>query len=167
MTGRKQRSDYSQQPRRDRRDEAHVSDPYRARGKWKEPTVCPECNAVFHKGRWQWGAAEPGAEQHLCPACQRIRDRVPAGQLTLSGPFFAEHRDEILHLVRNTEANARSEHPLERIMNITDEADQTVVTLTDSHLTHGVGEALRHAYHGELDSRYTDEDDLLRVTWSR
>ena len=78
MTGRKYRSDVPHEPRRDRMDEERVSDPYRSRGKWKEPTTCPECNAIFTHGHWQWGAAVPGAEQHLCPACQRIRDRVPA-----------------------------------------------------------------------------------------
>ena len=167
MTGRRTRTDSSHQPRRDRMAEERVSDPYRARGKWPEPTICPGCSAIFHHGHWAWGAAEPGAEQHLCPACQRIRDRVAAGQLTLSGPFFTEHRDEILHLVRNTEAKAKAEHPLERIIDVKDEGEQTVVTFTDSHLTHGIGEALRHAYHGELGSHYTDEGDLLRVTWSR
>jgi len=102
-----------------------------------------------------------------CPACQRIRDRVPAGQLTLSGPFFVEHREEILHLVRHTESKARAEHALERIIEVKEGADQTVVTLTGTHLTHGIGEALHHAYHGELDTHYTDEGDLLRVAWSR
>lgn len=167
MTGRKTPGNYSHQPRRDRMYEEHVTDPYRARGKWKEPTTCPECGAIFIQGRWQWGAAQAGAEQHLCPACQRIRDRVPAGQLRLSGDFFAAHRDEIINLVRNTEANARAQHPLERIVEIKDEADHTMVTFTDAHLTHGAGEALHHAYQGELDSRYTDEGDLLRVAWSR
>ena len=167
MTGRRQRTDYSHQPRRDRMDEERVSDPYRARGKWPEPTTCPECGAVFHHGHWEWGAAPEGAEQHLCPACQRLRDRVPAGQLTLSGKFFAAHHEEVLHLVRNAESKARAEHPLERIMDVKEETDHTVVTVTDSHLAHGIGEALHHAYHGELDSHYTDEDGLLRVTWSR
>jgi hypothetical protein len=167
MTGRKTPSDVMHQPRRDRMDEERVSDPYRARGKWQEPTTCPGCNAVFHHGHWQWGAAAAGAEQHLCPACQRIRDRVPAGQLTLRGPFFTAHREEILHLVRNTEAKARAAHPLERVIEIKEEADQTVATFTDAHLTHGIGQALHHAYHGELDSHYTDEGDLLRVAWSR
>jgi hypothetical protein len=148
-------------------DQERVSDPYRARGKWPEPTTCPGCGAIFHHGHWQWGEATQGAEQHLCPACQRVRDRVPAGQLTLSGEFFNAHRDEILHLVRNAESKARSEHPLERIMDIEQEDDRAVVTFTDAHLVHGIGEALRHAYQGELDSRYTDEDALLRVSWTR
>lgn len=167
MTGPRKRTDTSHQPRRDRMDEERVSDPYRARGKWPEPTTCPECGVIFHEGRWQWGTAQPGAAQHLCPACQRIHDRVPAGQLTLSGQFFAEHHEEILHLVHNAESKERAEHPLERIMDIKEEADHTVVTFTDRHLVHGIGEALHHAYHGELDSHYTDEDDLLRVAWSR
>lgn len=167
MTGQKKTGSPTYQPRRDRMDAERVSDPYRARGKWPEPTACPECRAIFRDGRWQWGVAEPGAAHHLCPACQRIRDRVPAGQLTLSGGFFAAHREEIMHLVRNTEAKAKAEHPLERIIDIKDEAAHTVITFTDSHLVHGIGEALHHAYHGELDSHYTEESDLLRIAWSR
>jgi len=167
MTGRRNRNDPSHQPRRDRMDEEHVTDPYRARGKWKDPTVCPECGATFHDGRWQWGQATPEAEQHLCPACQRVRDRVPAGELTLTGPFFIEHREQIMHLVRNTEGKARAEHVLQRIMEVREEPDRTIVTLTDSHLTHGIGEALHHAYHGQLESEYTDEAGLLRVSWAR
>ena len=147
--------------------EERVADPYRARGKWPEPTQCPECSAIFHQGRWQWGEGAQEAEQHLCPACQRTRDRVPAGELTLGGAFFTEHRQEILNLIHNAESAARAEHPLERIMDIEEGEDRTVVTFTDAHLVHGVGEALRHAYQGELDSRYTDEDVLLRVSWSR
>lgn len=167
MTGRKKRGDFMQQPRRDRMDSERVSDPYRDRGKWPEPTSCPDCGAILHHGHWEWGTAAAGAEQHLCPACHRTRDRVPAAQLTLSGKFFAEHRDEILHLVRNTEAAAKAEHALERIMDIKDDAAGTVITFTDAHLVHRIGKALQHSYQGELDSHFTDEGDLARVAWSR
>ena len=167
MTEPRRRADSSHQPRRDSLYEERVTDPYRARGKWPEPTTCPQCGAIFHHGRWQWGAAAPAAEPHLCPACQRIRDRVPAGELTLGGAFFTAHRPEILNLIHHAESAARAEHPLERIMAIEEGEDRTVITFTDAHLTHGIGEALRHAYQGELDSRYPDQDTLLRVSWSR
>jgi len=155
------------QARGDRTAVERVSDPYRAAAKWPEPTSCPECGAIFHHGRWQWGEAAANAEHHLCPACQRVRDRVPAGELTLSGAFFNDHRDEVLHLVHNTATRARAEHPLQRMIESKDDGAHTVITFTDSHLVHGIGEALRHAYHGDLDSRWTDEGDLLRVAWRR
>jgi len=167
MPGHRQYDDYAAHPRRDRMDEQHVSDPYRARGKLPEPTVCPACGAMYHRGRWQWGTVPVGAEEHLCPACVRIRDRLPAGQLTLSGEFFKDHRTEILRLVRSVEVAARAEHPLERIIGINDAGDRTVVTFTDSHLVYRIGKALHAGYHGELDAPYTDEGDLARVSWNR
>ena len=167
MTAHVRRRDSKRQPRGDRTAVERVSDPYRVRGKWPEPTMCPQCNAIYHRGRWQWGVAAPDAERHLCPACLRIRDRLPAGRLTLSGDFYRRHRDEISHLVHNAEAKARVEHPLERIMDVVEEANQTVITFTDGHLARGIGAALHHAYGGELDSLYTDKTDLLRVAWKR
>lgn len=167
MPGHRQHDDPSAHPRRDRMDAERVSDPYRARGKPAEPTTCPECHAIFHRGRWQWGTPQSGAAEHLCPACLRIRDRVPAGEVTLSGAFYAEHRDEILALVRNIEATARAEHPLARIIDISDTDAGSVVTCTDGHLAHRIGKALASAYHGTLDAPFTDEGDLARVTWRR
>ena len=90
MPGPTERTDFVHQPRRDSMYQERISDPYRARGKWPEPTTCPECGAIFHDGHWQWGDEDKAAEQHLCPACQRVRDRIPAAQLTVGGDFFAE-----------------------------------------------------------------------------
>lgn len=142
-------------------------DPYHSKRKLKEPTVCKECSAVFHKGRWSWGDEPEGAHKDMCPACHRIHDKIPAGFLTLSGDFFNQHKDEIIHLVRNTEEKQKAEHPLQRVMAIEDEQDKTVITFTDAHLTRAAGEAIHHAYKGDLQYQYTSEDILLRVTWAR
>ena len=139
MTGPRRRDDYSHQPRRDSMYEERVTDPYRARGKWPEPTTCPECGAIFHDGRWQWREAVQEAEQHLCPACQRMRDRVPAGELTLSGAFFTDHRQEILNLIHNAETEVRAEHPLERIMDIEEGEDRTVITFVKLNIKMCIG----------------------------
>lgn len=169
MTGRHKSGDYVHQPRRDRMYEAHVQDPYQAREKPPEPTACPDCGLVFHHGRWQWGDAPADAHAHRCPACSRIHDRVPAGILTLGGEFFAAHRDEIMHLVRNSEAREKAEHPLERIMGIEDREVESgvVITYTGIHLTKGTAEALHAAYQGELDYQYTDRDGVLHISWQR
>jgi len=153
--------------RRDRMVQETRHDPYQAKHKLPEPTVCPQCGAVFHDGRWQWLARPAGADEEMCPACHRIHDGYPAGFVTVEGSFFKQHREELLHLVRNEETRAKAEHPLKRIMQIEDKDDGLLVTTTDIHLARGIGEALHHAYQGELEYHYNERENLLRVVWSR
>ena len=142
-------------------------DAYKSKGKLPEPTVCPQCGAVFHEGRWQWRQAPAGAHQETCPACHRIHDDYPAGFLTLEGEFFHAHRDEIMHLVHNVEKRERAEHPLKRIMAVEETKNGgALVSTTDIHLARGIGEALHHAYQGELKFHYNSEEILLRVNWT-
>ena len=140
-------------------------DTYKAKGKFPEPTVCPQCGAVFHKGRWQWRQPPASAHQETCPACHRIHDHYPAGFLSLKGPFFQAHRGEIMHLVHNEEKRERTEHPLKRIMAVEEQDDATLVTTTDIHLARRIGEALHHAYQGDLEFHYNPAENLLRVSW--
>lgn len=167
MTGPRKSEDYLRHGRKDRMLKELDHDPYHSKRKIKEPNECPECNAVFHNGRWTWNAAPPGAGHQLCPACQRIKDRVPAAFLTLSGEFLTEHRDEIENLIRNYEERERAERPLKRIIGSEEEESGVVFTFTDAHLARGIGDALQSAYKGELDYQYSKEDIMLRVSWSR
>ncbi len=144
-----------------------VHDAYKAKRKLHEPTVCPQCSAIFHEGRWQWGKVPANASQEMCPACHRIKDHYPAGFLTLQGEFFVRHRAEIMHLVHNVETRERTEHPLNRIMAIEEKDGEALVTTTDIHLARGIGEALYHAYQGDLELHYNPEEFLLRVSWAR
>lgn len=167
MTGRNKTKDPSHQPRRDRMYEEHVQDPYVARGKPPEPSACPECGAVFHKGRWQWGETPADADEHLCPACQRIEDDMPAGILVLEGDFLAAHREEIVSLIYNVGAREKAEHPLERIMDANEEDGELVVRFTGGHLARGAGEAVHHAYQGDLEIHPADRDGVVRLYWRR
>jgi len=144
-----------------------VHDTYQTKGKLPEPAVCPQCNAVFHKGRWQWLEMPANAHQHNCPACQRILEHQPAGFLTLEGDFFVAHRDEIASLIHNVEKKEKAEHPLKRIMATEEEDNGVVITTTDIHLARGIGEAIHHAYQGDLEFHYNVAENLLRVNWSR
>lgn len=160
--------DVAKHGRQDRLIKERVHDPYMTRRKPTEPTVCPECRVVFSSGRWQWLPEVPeGAHQELCPVCQRIRDRVPAGFLTLSGEFFNQHRDEIMRLVHNKVEAQQAQHPMKRLMGVEDQGEGVVVTFTDRHLPRGVGEAIERAYEGDLDIHYTEEAGIVRVYWQR
>lgn len=142
-------------------------DPYNFDRKYPEPSVCTDCGAVFHKGRWRWETAPEGAHEQLCPACQRIHDGQPAGILTISGDFFLEHKQEVMGVIHNLEKKEKAEHPLQRVISIEEQDSSVVVSLTDIHLTRAIGDALHHAYEGELDYEYVDKETVFRASWTR
>jgi len=141
-----------------------ILDPYQAKHKPHEPSACPQCGAVYHQGRWQTGQALEDAQPHLCPACRRIGDRLPAGLVTLHR--VPEHlKEQIVGLVRNEEAAEKGEHPLNRVIAIEHAGDDMIVSTTDIHLPRRVGEALKRAYHGELETKFDDNAYFVRLDW--
>ncbi len=142
-------------------------DPYRSQQKLPEPTRCPDCGAVFQAGGWRWSTV--GGEAHVarCSPCQRIHDRFPAGYLTIAGAFASEHRGEILRIAHGHEVREREEHPLQRIMDITEEDNGQVITTTDTHLARGIGESLRNALGHMLEVKYGAAESVVRVSWLR
>jgi hypothetical protein len=42
-------------------------DKYKAKGKPREPSLCRECKAVYHKGRWVWGLVLSESHEVICP----------------------------------------------------------------------------------------------------
>lgn len=145
-----------------------LDDSYKTRAKYAEPTACPECNAVYHDGRWQWLALPSAPTWELCPACQRIRDDMPAGFVNAEGNFLKEHRLEIRSLVSHVGEKEKASRPLNRIIEMIDtNEDALLVKTTDAHLARAIGEALRHAYQGELKIQQAPDENLARVHWRR
>lgn len=167
----KQPFDFGFHPiRRDQLRQEREHDSYKQKQKPPEPSACPECQAFYHAGRWQWGIKPAGAHEHLCPACQRTHDEYPAGFVYVAGDFFTHHRQEMISLIQHHAQKERAEHPLSRIMAIQEDqmnGGGIIITTTDLHLARDLGDALHHAYQGELDFHYNDSEKLLRVHWKR
>jgi NMD protein affecting ribosome stability and mRNA decay len=142
-------------------------DPYRETKKPADLTDCTECGACYRDGRWTWRKAPAGSPRGLCPACRRIRDDYPGGYLSLEGGFVRQHAHEIRGLVHNVEEREKSEHPLHRLIAVSEHEDGLLITTTDPHLAHAIGKALHHAYQGELEAAYSDDESLVRATWRR
>ena len=146
---------------------AERHDPYERGGKYREPTQCSGCGAIWHRGRWQWGAVPVGAETAVCPACRRIHDKLPAGTIVLEGDFVAAHREDLVRLARNEAEHEGREHPLHRLMHVAETPERVVMETTDIHLPQRIGEAVQGAYDGDLDVRYGDNEYTARVVWRR
>lgn len=142
-------------------------DPYKPIKKPHEPTVCPQCGAVWSEGRWRWSARPAGAHEELCQACHRIKDHYPAGIVTLSGPLVAQHKAEMIRLARHQEETEKKEHPLNRIIDIEEDADRIVINTTDIHLPRRIAEAQKRAWHGKAEFHYDEDGYFVRVTWHR
>lgn len=144
------------------------SDTYGLRGKLTAPTACPACGAVYRGGRWTWGPPPADAHRTLCPACRRTEDGYPAGVVFVEGDFATSRREEIVALARHVEEREKQEHPLKRIMRVEEpERGRLEIATTDARLARGIGEALHHAYQGELEYDMADAETLLRVHWRR
>ena len=152
---------------REQRMRDKTGDSYELDAKLPEPTSCPKCGATYRKGRWTWSKAPAGAHRTKCPACRRVEDRFPAGFVTLSGPFLAAHRAEVLNVVKARETRARADYPMQRIIAVENADPDVLVTTTDSHLARTIAQALHEAFKGELEMRYSRDENFVRALWRR
>jgi NMD protein affecting ribosome stability and mRNA decay len=146
--------------------EDHILDPYQRQQKLDDDTICPQCGAVYQKGRWQWGTRPENGHEALCPACRRINDKFPAGVVELRGPLGPQQKDEIIHLARHQEEAEKGEHPLNRIINIDEDTNGIVIKTTDIHLTRRIGEAVERTFHGSLNEDFDEGGYFVRVNWT-
>ncbi|HXS39098.1 MAG TPA: BCAM0308 family protein [Stellaceae bacterium] len=142
-------------------------DPYKAIKKPDEPTVCPQCGAVYRDGRWNWSERPTGAHEVLCQACHRINDHYPAGVITFTGAFVAQHKDEMLRLARHQEEIEKKEHPANRIIDIEEGPEQLVINTTDIHLPRRIVEAQKRTWRGKSEYHYDEHGYFVRANWHR
>lgn len=150
------------------------TDSYLPKGAPGKVVVCRGCHALSTGKRWILDEAAYAkhlragtARQVFCPACEKMRDGYPGGQVTLKGPFLAEHREEILRIIANEEKRARGFNPLHRIMSISDENRRLEITTTDEKLAQRIGRELRKACGGTVAYGWSHNNKFLRVQWER
>ena|SRR5215469_9907855 len=145
--------------------EDHIRDPYQLRQNLSDHTIRPQCGALYHNGRWQWALRPEEGPEVLCSACRRINDKSPAGIVTFHGGFAPQQVNEIVHLARHQEEAEKSEHPLNRIISVDEEAEGIVIYTPDIHLPRRIGEAAKRAFHGTLQEHFDKGGYFVRIDW--
>jgi NMD protein affecting ribosome stability and mRNA decay len=153
--------------RRDRLIKQKRHDAYEEKLKLPDPTLCTECGVLYTDGRWVWTGTEDAVNETVCPACRRIAERNPAGFVTVRGEFYKARMDEVENLVHNAEKAETLQHPMERLVEVTREAEGLLVTTTGVHLARRVGDALSRAYGGDYSIEYLDDEKRVRISLTR
>jgi hypothetical protein len=73
----------------------------------------------------------------------------------------------MIRLARHQEEAEKQEHPLNRIISIEEGAQGVMINTTDIHLPRRIGEAVRPAFHGEIEENFEEDGYFVRVTWMR
>jgi hypothetical protein len=150
-----------------REGKGKTADAYHAEQKSSDTMVCKQCGVISFAGKWSWkGPPKADVHEGLCPACQRIRDHYPAGYLELHG-LHANEKEEIRHLLHNVEMTEKAEHPLERLMNVSEEGEVVIVTTTGMHLGRAIAGALGRRFRDRVSIDYPREDNRIRVILQR
>ena len=129
---------------------------------------CSGCGAFHYRRHWTLtpppGLASRTHEQLvLCPACRKIQDKYPGGELTLRG-VEAENRAEIARILRNEESRAREKNPLERIMRMDAANGGWRIETTTKKLAQRLGRSIKKARGGKLSYKWEhDTNKYVRV----
>ena len=150
------------------------TDTYRQKRGPAETAICEKCGMIYKNKRWLLDEAESnrlrgesGITKVVCPACQRIADANPAGVVTLSGEYLLKHEDDILNMIKQTEARSRAKNPLGRIMEINQEKDVLTISTTEDKLAQKLGREVYKAHKGELHYSWSHDLHMVRVNWQR
>lgn len=152
---------------------AVLDDPY-LKQKYKDPTICPSCGAVYTNKRWYFDIKlktkilnEGKYFEKKCPACKKIDDMYYMGVITLTGDFLRQHYEEIVRRIQNEEKKALRINPLERILRLKKESDRlTVETLTDN-LAVRIGKAVYASFKGVLEIKFDSDHSIVHIYWKR
>ncbi len=151
---------------RDRIFRALRHDPYQAKAKYREPTACASCGAIFERGRWKWGETPAGAHEATCPASALIATNCPPD----SWPCPDNSSTRIAPSSCNSPAmRPRANAPSTRCIGSWTSPRRGMGSNLD--LRHTLRAPHRRgsqgAYDGGLDLRFGEDEYSVRVAWTR
>jgi hypothetical protein len=153
----------------------NLPDPYISGKGLPEPTICPTCEAVYHKKHWRFDKAllteakkNPKVHFQKCPADRKIEDHYAMGKVLLSGAFINEHLEELVNIVKSEERMAKENNPLDRLMLVEKRNGGLYVETTSDALATRIGHHLKKSYKGgDEDFKFRLGDKFVEIHWHR
>lgn len=118
--------------------------------------TCPACHAVFDGRKWNSPSHvsrenRDRAEQALCTACKRIRDKVTLGTVYLDGEIIASRTEEILRMIRREEEIEHNRNYCSRILDIRTNGKKMTIRTVNSLLAIHIARQFKKAFKGRME----------------
>ncbi|MFH1709873.1 MAG: BCAM0308 family protein [bacterium] len=152
-----------------------LRDPYITAKGLPEPSICPACNAVYHRKHWRFNdkllaeaKKNKDVQYHKCPADRKIEDKYAMGKVSLTGSFVTEHMDELMNVIKSEERRAKENNPLDRLIFVDKRNGGIYAETTSDALAMRIGHHLKEAYKGgEENFKFRRGDKFVEIDWSR
>jgi hypothetical protein len=146
-------------------------DTYIPRRAPKETVQCTGCGAFYFRRRWTLTVPEEFKRPRrfrpvYCPACRKIKERYPSGELYLLR-IDGEERRDVARILRNEEERAREKNPLERIMRLEAANGDWRIETTTEKLAQRLGRSIKKARGGTLIYKWSHNNKFVRVLWQK
>ena len=146
-------------------------DAYLPRISPEEVIQCRGCGAFYARRRWTLtrpNGFKTAVNAHpvFCPACRRIREHFPSGELRLLGIEPVDKR-EFVRILRNEEERAREKNPLERIMRLEEANGNWKLETTTEKLAQRLGRSIKKARGGKIAYKWGHNNKFVRVIWEK
>lgn len=136
--------------------------------------ICPVCHSISDGKHWRVNEKEyqrlrqdPRVRIQLCPADERIQRQMFDGEIVVRGNWLAEHKEEVLNLVRNEEKRARDTNPMSRLASVQERDGYLYILTTSQSLARRIGAGLKSAFKGRLTIQRLPYESFTRVRWAR
>lgn len=152
-----------------------LHDPYITEKGLHEPTICPVCNAVYHKKHWSFNAdlrnealKNKDTRYQKCPADRKIEDGYAMGKVILSGGFISEHMEELMNVIKSEERRAVENNPMDRLMKLEKKNGGIYVETTSDALAMRIGHHLKESYKGgDEEFKFRSGDKFVEIMWHK
>lgn len=143
--------------------------------------VCKGCGFIYDGKKWFKDEKLLArlkryheAEELLCTACKRMRDKIACGVVYLKASFLKEREEEIMKFIRKEEEVEQSHNHLSRILNIYWDNNRLIIETINQQLAVHIGKKMKKMYGGHLEitggrsghySRGQDDREEVLVKW--
>ncbi|MFH1837882.1 MAG: hypothetical protein ABH808_00045 [Candidatus Kuenenbacteria bacterium] len=137
-----------------------------------EIILCQKCKAIYYEKCWHKDLnflkgkdKIKHTKKGLCTACKWTKANLAEGVIILNLENEFKEK-EILNLVKNVETRAQLRDPEDRVIKINKEKNKIIILTSENQLALSIAKQIKRAFKGELEIKWSHNEDVVRIEWT-